>query len=333
MKDFMPNFAIGFNGKLNDLKQIINTGANIESVYSGGLPNIIAGGRPQYANSIDELKECISLAHEKKILYEIALNTPCGVNDKTDKKWWQEVEDYFKLLEDCGVDRVVISHPFLINLVKSKTNMEVAVSTICEVTEPRMAKYYEEMGADILIPSMNINFKLDKLSAIKQTLKNTKLRVMLNEHCLGDCPWRRFHHSHYAHSNYEIDYHMNCKRKFMKSPYLNITNNCIRPEDMIRYKDITDNFKIVGRLVSISTLVERISAYSSQTYKGNYINLSDEKMADIIKIPNYELNEIFDMKSRCDFNCDECKYCSKLYDRITKTLEEPKSVNVYSDSI
>ena len=70
---FKPSFSIGFNGSLSDLEQILQTNAAIESLYSGGLHGIIAGGRPQYADSINKIKQCIDLAHENNILYEIAL--------------------------------------------------------------------------------------------------------------------------------------------------------------------------------------------------------------------------------------------------------------------
>lgn len=315
MDSFKPNLSIGFNGKAGDLRQMIATGANIESVYSGGLRNTIAGGRPQYADNLTEIAECISLAHQNGIHYEIALNAPCGLHDKSDTDWWAQIENYLISLEEVGVDRIIASHPFLISLVKRKTHMEAVASTICEITEARMAKYYEDMGADIIIPSMNVNYRLEKLFEMKHILKNAKIRLMVNEHCLGDCPWRRFHHSHYAHSNNEHDYHANCKRKFMEYPYLCLTNNAIRPEDLINYNKITDNFKIVGRLVSIPCLADRIKAYSSQTYSGNFVYLQDEGLAKFIDVPNRELNDLFDMKSKCKFNCGECTACKTLFEK------------------
>ncbi|MCX8131698.1 MAG: U32 family peptidase [Clostridia bacterium] len=317
MDGLKPKLSIGFNGKVDDLRQIIATGDNIESVYSGGLRNIIAGGRPQYADSLTEISQCISLAHQNGIHYEIALNAPCGLHDKSDTGWWTQIEDYLLTLEELGADRIVASHPFLISLVKKKTHMEAVVSTICEITEARMAKYYEDMGADIIIPSMNINYRLEKLIEMKHSLKNAKMRIMVNEHCLGDCPWRRFHHSHYAHSNTEHDYHANCKRKFLEEPYLCLTNNAIRPEDLIRYHQITDNFKIVGRLVSISCLIDRINAYSTQKYNGNFVFLQDENLSEYIYVSNKELNDLFDRKRKCKFNCSECNACKYLYEKAS----------------
>jgi len=310
---FRPSFSIGFNGSLSDLKQILQTNATIESLYSGGLQGVIAGGRPQYADSIDKIKQCIDLAHKNDILYEIALNAPCGLHDHSDTGWWDGIADYLKSLEDCGTDRIIASHPFIIDIVKSKTKMQVVASTICEISEGRMAEYYENIGADIIIPSMNVNFKLGKLNEIKNMLKHAKIRIMLNEHCLGDCPWRRFHHSHYAHSNQEYDYHINCKKLFMKNPYLILTNNCIRPEDIKQYQNITDSFKIVGRLVNINKLCERIAAYDAQSFNGNYIDLCDEGLANMFYISNNKLTDLFTQKSTCQFDCKQCGYCENLY--------------------
>lgn len=306
------NFSIGFNGNKRDLDRILSTGAQIESVYSGGLVNMIAGGRSQYADSIEQLTEVISFAKKEGVKYEIALNSSCGLHQKSDSQWWEKISDYVKALEYSGVDRIIASHPFIISLIKAKTSMEIVASTICEITEPRMAAYYEDLGADIIIPSMNVNYNLDKLNKIKRILKKARLRIMLNEHCLGDCPWRRFHHSSYAHGNYEFDYHVNCKKKFLQNHYLVLTNNCIRPEDMHNYFNITNNFKIVGRLVDIDLLIDRILAYQNQSYTGNYVNLSDENLSKVIYIPNKVLKNLFEHKSRCDFICDECEYCKEL---------------------
>jgi collagenase-like PrtC family protease len=318
MDRFNPNLSIGFNGKVDDLRQMLASGANIESVYSGGLRNTIAGGRPQYADNLDEISPSILLAHQNGIKYEIALNAPCGLHDKSETDWWLQIENYLLTLESLGVDRIVASHPFLISLVKKKTPMEAVVSTICEITEARMAKYYEDIGADIIIPSMNVNYHIEKLSEIKHSLKSARIRIMANEHCLGDCPWRRFHHSHYAHSNTEQDYHANCKRKFLEEPYLCLTNNAIRPEDLIHYQQITDNFKIVGRLVSIPCLIERIKAYSSQSYNGNFIFLQDESLAQCFYVQNQELSGLFERKSKCKFNCSECNACKLLFEKSIK---------------
>ncbi len=308
--------SVGYNAGPGDLQWLLNASDCLYSVYTGGLAGRIAGGRPQYLSELDTLKENVKMAHEKGVKYEIALNAPCGLEPKSNTVWWKDISDYLKLLEACGVDYIIASHPFLMKQVKEKTHMKVVASTICEITTVRSALYYEEIGADVIIPGMNVNYDLKMLESMRSKLKNAGLRIMVNEHCLGDCPWRRFHHNHYAHSNEERDYHINCKTLFFTKPYLFLTNNFIRPEDIKNYLDITHDFKIVGRLVPLPDLLLRVKAYSEGTYDGNSIELVDSDLAKFFSISNRKLSGLFEKKSQCDRLCDDCRYCIDLCDRI-----------------
>ena len=317
----MINFSVGFNGQISDLRRILNTSNKIYSVYTGGLSGKIAGGRPQYLKDVDSLSEQIKFAHGKGVLFEIALNAPCAFEDKSDTTWWNEIRRYLLDLERCGVDYIIASHPFLMELVKDSTNMKLTVSTICEITTARSALYYEAIGADVIVPSMNMNYDIAGLESISKTLRRAKLRIMVNEHCLGDCPWRRFHHNHYSHSNTEQDYHYHCKTQFLRHPYLVLTNNTIRPEDIKEYMTITDAFKIVGRLVPIDDLVMRIKAYDCMSFQGNYVSLFDSKMSKLIKIPNEQLANLFGHKAKCNKVCEKCEYCIDLLRRATESSQ------------
>ncbi len=312
------HFTIGYSGGIENLSKLLDFSSRIETVYTGGLKNKIAGGRPQYTETMSSIEEQVKYAKDRNIFFEIALNTPCGVEERTNKSWWKDVKDYLKDLEMCGVDGIVVSHPFLLEEVASYTKMKIIVSTICEITTVRSALYYEAMGAEVIIPSMNVNYNLDVLRDMKKNLKEASLRIMVNEHCLGDCPWRRFHHSHYAHSNSEVDYHLHCKKVFMKYPERMLTNNVIRPEDIHNYFDITDDFKIVGRMVEMDVLLKQIKAYEEQKYEDNYVDLCDASLAPKIYIQNSGLSDLFEHKNKCDKVCERCGYCKKLYDRYSK---------------
>ncbi|MFC1460887.1 U32 family peptidase [Verrucomicrobiota bacterium] len=309
-------FSVGYSGKLDDLKKIIDASDKVKSVYTGGIAGMIAGGRPQYSESLDALSEQIKFAHSKGVSFDVALNAPCGLKDKSDKDWWRSVKEYLKELEARGVDSVTVSHPFLMNLVKSHTEMQITVSTICEIMTARAALYYEELGGDVIVPSMNVNMNPQELRLMSRVLKRARLQIMVNEHCLGDCPWRRFHHSHYSHSNTEIDYHLNCKRLFLHNPYLLLTNNAIRPEDIHRYEDITNDFKIVGRLAPIDDLVLRVKAYAEQSFDGNFVKLSDSMLARSVDIPNKQLDGLIQKKFSCSRICRECRYCEELFGQV-----------------
>ena len=309
-------FAVGYNGIMEHLQSIVGASDLVRTVYTGGLAGKIAGGRPQYSRSLEDIAQQVAFAHGKGLLFEVALNAPCGLHDKSDRPWWRDLRAYLQELESIGIDGVIASHPFVMTEVRDATGMYVVASTICEISSPRAAEYYASMGATVVIPSMNVNYDLRTLGLMRRALKTAALRIMVNEHCLGDCPWRRFHHSHYAHSNDETDYHLSCKRQFGRNPFLYLTNTVIRPEDICNYEQLTDQFKIVGRMVPIESLVKQIKAYAAQSFDGNYLELFDIGASRKLAIPNAGLQGLFAVKTACDLMCSECGYCRSLLAKL-----------------
>ena len=306
--------SVGYSGSEEDMDKLLASSDCLYSIYTGGLAGKIAGGRPHYLKSLDTLAQKCEKAHKIGVKYEIALNAPCGLELKSNKEWWDDIKRYLRELEDCGVDYIIASHPFIMQSVKENTDMKVVASTICEIMTPRAAEYYESLGADVIIPSMNVNFDLETLEVMGNNLKNATLRIMVNEHCLGDCPWRRFHHNHYSHHNEEFEYHVNCKTQFLNNPYLLLTNNFIRPEDLKRYEKITCEFKIVGRLTPIDDLIEIVKAYTNESYDGNSVKLFDLGLSKHFYISNASLDQLFEKKAACDKLCHSCRYCMNLWE-------------------
>lgn len=311
---------VGYRGLLNDLKRILDY-ETVKSVYTGGIKNIIAGGRGQYVNSLNDLEKQASYAHSKNVRVNLALNAPCNVPCKSDGNWWTTVRTYFKDIESVGVDGVIISHPFLMELVKDHTDMQLIVSTICDVRNGRVALYYENIGADVLVPSMNVNWDFNALGSIKESCKKMKLRIMVNEPCLPDCPWRSFHYSHMSHgiSNGGFsnrDYLSKCFRAYFDRPELFLMNSVIRPEDIYLFNDFTFEFKIVSRLCIIDKTLKMIEAYSGGKYSGNLLDLLDLDFGDKIFIDNSKLDGLANFKSKCFQNCYKCRKCTDLYEEI-----------------
>ncbi|MDD5019277.1 MAG: U32 family peptidase [Candidatus Omnitrophica bacterium] len=311
-------FVVGYSGRLEDLRRILDSCAQVTSVYTGGLAGKIAGGRPQYADSLESLAPQIEAAHAGNVEFEVALNAPCGLQAKSRTEWWHGIRAYLRDLDAAGVDRVVVSHPFLMDMVRSETDMRITASTICEITTPQAARYYEKLGADVIAVSINVNMVPARLRQIKQALCAARVRILVNEPCLRDCPWRRFHHSHYAHSNEEMDYHAACKKVYLRDPYLLLANTVIRPEDLHFYEGLVDDYKIVGRLVPVEDLISRVRAYAEGRFEGNYIQLFDSPLAALFIVPNRELEGLLEKKWSCDGVCERCLFCSELFARVEK---------------
>ena len=82
------------------------------------------------------------------------------------------------------------------------------------------------------------------------------------------------------------------------------------------YEDITNDFKIVGRLVPVADTVARVIAYANERWDGNYVALSDSTLAQMIEIPNRMLDGLLEVKWTCSMICDSCGRCVDLFQRI-----------------
>lgn len=314
--------SVGFNGNLGLLEKIFNDKDNkVETLYTGGYLKEVSSGRYQYSKSDQDLEKIVEAVHYKNSSLAVTLNSPCNVPPFSEKQWWNNVKNYLKHLESIGVDTVVVAHPFLMSLTKENTDLKVATSVICDVNTPRGALYYEDMGADVIVSSSSINYDLDQLRRIKSNLKKAKLALLVNEACLGNCPWRRFHQNALSHADrqgYDLDYAMSCTNLYEKQPYMMLTNNVVRPEDLKEYEGISDMFKLVGRTTDEETLLKMIHAYSTESYHGNLVEIVDKGFSEFINLPNDQLDSLFEQKSKCVKNCQNCSKCKILYKKINK---------------
>ncbi len=103
---------------------------------------------------------------------------------------------------------------------------------------------------------------------------------------------------------------------YYRTPHLLLANNAIRPEDIHHYKEITSDFKIVGRMASLEDQIERIKAYDQESFSGNYIQLIISQFTSLINIPNKGLDGLIQKKWSCDKICDNCGHCQRLFKQI-----------------
>jgi collagenase-like PrtC family protease len=306
---------VGYRGILDDLKQILEF-KTVTSVYTGGVKNIITGARSQYISSLSALERQISYCHSKNVQMNLALNSPCHIPDKNDTPAWKKLISYIKDVESAGVDGVIISHPFLMEMVKEQTDMNLIVSTICDVKNGRSALYYENMGGDVVVPSMNVNWDFKALTDIQSACRKMKLRIMVNQYCLPDCPWQKFHYNHLAHGGMDEDYFTHCVPVYLKNPALFLMNSAIRPEDIPLFTDFTKDFKISSRICPVEYTVKMIQAYSDQKYGGNFLDLFGSEFSNKLYIDNTKLGDVALLKIKCDKKCYQCSQCTTLYNQI-----------------
>lgn len=315
------SFSVGYAGRLDQLKRILAVSASVRNVYTGGLSRRIAGGRPQYIESMEALREQVDFAHGRNVTFDVALNAPVHVPAMQDRAWWGDTIQYLRDLEELRVDGVIVSHPFLIEATRANTRLKISVSTINETMTTRAALYYEAMGADIIVPSMNLNMNRAELKRMSRALKRARILIMLNERCLGDCPWRRFHFDWNAGKTtsigYEADpYFTNCTKLMYEQPYLLLANNTIRPEDVRHYEEITSDFKVLGRDATIEDVELRLKAYTEGRFDGNFVRLVHSGLAPALDIPNRALDGLIEKKWDCSKICRDCGHCIRLAESV-----------------
>jgi len=312
--------SVGFNGDLELLERMFDDKDNkIGTLYTGGFLRDVSSGRYQHSENEDSLEKLAEKIHEKNAEIAVTLNSPCNVPPLSEKLWWNRVKDYLMILDKIGIDTVIIAHPFLMSLAKEYTSLEVVASIICDINSVRGALYYENMGADIVVPSSSINYDIELLKNIKNNLKRAEIKILVNEACLGNCPWRRFHQNALSHADrkgYDIDYAKSCTALYSENPHMMLTNNVIRPEDLSKYEGISNFFKLVGRTTDPNTLLNMIHAYSTGHFSGNLVEIVDKGFSQFINLPNDKLDGLFEQKANCIKNCQNCNKCKTLYKKI-----------------
>lgn len=312
--------SVGFNGNLELLDKLFEDKDNkIGTLYTGGFLKEVTSGRYQHSSDAKTLEKIATAIHDKGAEVAVTLNSPCNIPPLEEKQWWNKVKEYLKTLDSIGIDTAIIAHPFIMSLAKENTSLEVVASIICDINSVRGALYYEDMGADVVVPSSSVNYDLELLKNIKKNLRHAQIKLLVNEACLGNCPFRRFHQNTLAHATrpgYDIDYAKSCTEVYTKNPHMMLTNNVIRPEDLSKYEGISNFFKLVGRTTDEETLLKMVHAYSTESYQGNLVEIVDKGFSEFINLPNDKLEHLFVQKAKCIKNCQTCESCKTLYKKI-----------------
>src|SRR5674476_1025354 len=220
-------------------------GYPIDEVYGKFPTDGVSGGRPRYlATPLSEtdLRNYIRLLERQGIAFNYLLNGSCFGNREWTRPWQKKVTALLTKLGELGVQRVTVSTPFLLELVKRRfPKFKVRVGIYAQVDTPRRARFWEELGADaIVLESFSINHDFRRLAAIRQAVR-CDLQLIANHVCLMNCPMQSYHQNGFAHASDDsgkifIDYCLlRCSRLRMTDPSQFIKAAWIRPEDIADY--------------------------------------------------------------------------------------------------
>jgi collagenase-like PrtC family protease len=321
----------------------------VTDVYGVAEHTIVGGGRPSFLLtkiSEEKIAEYIKRIHEKKMEFSYLLNAPCMNNMEYDTLYHKELLKYLQWISDIGTDNVIVTNPFLIQLInKQFPKLKIRVSTIAHVNSVTRAKFYEMMGASEITPDVMINRDFKTLEKIKRAVK-CKIVLLLTDGCLYQCPFRYYHynilgHASQSHQQFERNYIdtciLNCSVIKFSNPTEVLKARWVRPEDLSHYESIgIDNFKIAGRRMSTEWIIRAVKAFSSQKYDGNLIDIIQgfsmsyggleqkdpnlklsktlgKEFKSKLYIDNTKLDGFIDFfkKQDCIAMCNECNYCEE----------------------
>jgi collagenase-like PrtC family protease len=168
----------------------------------------------------------------------------------------------------------------------------------------------------------------DLVAIARRRWPQIKFELLANEGCLPQCPFRSTHEALIAAANarfgidgLRLNRDLGCMRMLSESPHRIFASPFIRPEEMQRYGDLVDIFKICGRTLGREFLMRTVAAFSAQHYAGNLLDLLDAShwMAEKWEILNPQLPEdLFDRLTGCDQLCSTCTHCRDLFQHLAR---------------
>lgn len=259
---------------------------NVYELYGRMTNDIFCGGRP--LNSLNKITQEVFESHvkaarENGINFNYLLNGACDSNKSQSKTWQKQFVKFLFYLKNVGVNAFTITNPLILKIIKKHYPSAICrVSTFSCVDCLEKAKYWEELGADIICADfVKINRNFEELQKIVNGLKRAKLEILTTNSCIKYCPYIHTHVNCIAHASQHnsssgyIDWCLlACQYQQLKKPEEYIKSPWVRPEDVKYYEEIgIEHFKITERDFPTEILVERLEAYNKREYNGNLLNL------------------------------------------------------------
>lgn len=330
--------------KLRDLNNYFHDSKILETYGSLTFGNIIPSGRvrDQLPDvDLELLKEYIKYSKSNGINFNYTLNATHLNGKDFDAAYIKKYLEFIDQLCLSGVESFTVALPSLFEVIREfKPDVEIKISTLCQVTSLNKALFYKRNGAGRVVLDESINKKIDIIKGITSYVKDVELIV--NPICLKDCIYRTFHYNQitndsiYTKSQASVMfYEHRCVQQRLADIGNYIKISWIRPEDIKKYESIgVSYFKIQGRhAIGKGDIVKTVNIYMNGTYDGNLMDLiyCFKPLNNFnVNICNRDLNGFMDPffqgQFKCIDNCFKCSYCQKFKELISKNNKDFTSI-------
>ncbi|MBW2977747.1 U32 family peptidase [Candidatus Woesearchaeota archaeon] len=325
----MVKYSIGYNHDPAMIKLIEAAKEYLSGFYFPIPAEFMGSGRAlkQGDNYNKEIDEIISMCDKCGVKSELLINPSCEGKKTCDKEQISKVVDYVSMLKEKGLKSVIVTNPIYIPELK-KLGILVESSVNCYVKNVEQAMFLKDLGADVITIDRDINRDLKLIKEIKEKT-GLKIKMLVNEGCLRNCPFRKIHFnmiSHFCDTN-EFD-KRSCITLIKKNPSKLFSIPFVRPEDVNHYNGLVDYFKLATRTMATGKIALVLDAYINEKFDGDLLFLlSTKALFDYFTdVDNKVLSSsnFFEKMTSCGDKCSECDYCTKLLEKaasVVKTYE------------
>jgi hypothetical protein len=228
--------------------------------------------------SMEKLKKYVEYSHSLGIKFNYIMNHP---DNSINKK----IVGLLNKLDKANVDIITASNPKLISFIKREYSFKISSSIACIIDTLAKAKKYESLGCDILCLFYSKNKDLKFIKLVKQKTKS-KIKLLVNNLCLIDCPYRTEH----LREPQQVGMpELKCLKLKLENQSLLQETGFLHPKEMKKYEEIgVDFIKLGGRTKPTWWVINCVNAYYNKKYDGNAFKImnttsSENRHSPIIK--------------------------------------------------
>jgi collagenase-like PrtC family protease len=244
--------------------------------------DVVGGGRVSFIlPSVSKRRAAahIRAIQDAGIAFNYLLNGSCMGGRKLTRSGHRQIEDLLFWLNDLGVNRFTVSIPYLAAKIKRLfPDAHLSVSMFGRVESVEQAKYWEDLGASVVILYENKDFSLFRAIRKHTALK---IEVAANLACISRCHMAMHHANMDSHGSnktglglYSLPVcELTCNLLRLEEPHRIVSAQWIRPQDLDIYDDYVDVLKVLDRTSPTRWLAPILEAYATRKYDGNIADL------------------------------------------------------------
>ena len=271
-----------------------------------GLP----GGRtasiiPDF--SLDQLADYVKECQKRNITFNYLINPLSMDQNEIDPVMGKKIREFIHTMYDMGIKAFTLNSPILIKYVKREfKDVFVTLGLYAYPTTIQHIEYWRNWGVDEITLDHCFNRRFDLLRQLLTQYKDTDfhLRVIANNLCLRECPFRLAHGCFVGHSDpdkFSMDYSLvNCAYTKITHPAAILTSEFIRPEDVHYYRELAEetgnkhfSIKLIDRTRTTEFLTNVVKGYMEESYDGNLLDIVNWPRSKSIAIrPDKKINSV-----------------------------------------